>query len=115
MPKNRATHEENCLKICLLCFGKTKEMIPITETWEKRLVNVCKYDRNDDSLPKAICSACKRNLYRAKSNPSQKIKVKDLAELKPLRMETRGYSSEQCECGVCQLAQKTKYRQFCKR
>lgn len=104
-------HEENCKKICLLCFGKTKTMFFITGKLKTEVEKVFDYNSNDDCLPKVICSTCKSDLYTNKVDSGKEIKLSIFPEIK-LKPATR--SNTVCDCYICQLAKMPRCGNFAK-
>lgn len=86
------SHDENRLKVCLLCFWKKKDMFPLTKTLKSNFENLYENYVDDSNLPGALCCTCRRNLYRAKEN--EKRKLPDFSIFK--RIETRSKSDLNC-------------------
>lgn len=105
-----ATHAENRFKLCFLCLGQTKVMIPIKGALKTRLNNLFDVDTENDRLPAALCSTCKRDLYRATSqndefqNRYKKRKLPDFSKFKGADKVTRSIKNKKCFCHLCELA-----------
>ena len=106
MPNHARTHDENRNILCLLCFGKSKDMRQITnenrELIERYFIHG--YDPDDYRLPSAICSTCRRvlNDYKA-GNFTRRIIMFDhskLASTRPLRSKFH----DKCDCLICEAA-----------
>ena len=75
------TYDENCQKICLLCFGKTKNMFPITPKLKEEIEKLFVYDENDERFPVVICDRCRRNLYRLKDGSKVNMNLADFSQI----------------------------------
>ena len=67
MSNNHAlTHDENRLKVCMLCFRKGKQIfslkLKLKSDFEKIYTNYV----DDNNIPGSLCSTCKRDISRAK-------------------------------------------------
>ena len=97
------THEENRKIICLLCFGKSKNMRNLTKLLQNKVANVFEYyDESNDCLPTVICSSCKSNLYR-ENITKDSVRQIDFSKYR-LPKHLRNNKSEKCECYFCDLA-----------
>ena len=98
MPREKANHDTNRLKVCLLCFKKTKEMRKITEN-HKDIIEKYVIDRlnwNDFSLPQVLCGSCRIILGEySKGNFSHELEVLDYSLMFNVPPITR--SSPRCQ------------------
>lgn len=106
-------HYLNRFKICLLCYGKTKKMFEIKNKLKDEIEKVFNYNANDERLPSAICSYCKRILYRLKSGQQLSLNITNYSE-KHFKKVTRLNSKLPCDCQLCQLAKLPKCGNFAK-
>lgn len=115
MPKARS-HEENRYCVCLFCFGKTKEMIPIKGAISDLVKKYYEYDENDKHLPLVLCSACKRDLYRVRNDTTKKVNLPNFDQLQLLKRTTRLSANDICNCTICEKARKppSKFANFAK-
>ena len=62
MPSTRPKlcHIDHIKRVCLLCFGKTKRMLPLTDDLRQIIDTnfVCGINATDDRLPTSICKTC---------------------------------------------------------
>ena len=100
MPYIPKTHTDYRGMVCLLCFGKAKDMRKITdvqrETIEKSIISGL--DSLDERLPTALCSTCRKNVSNISNGAPNHIKHFDYSKLGSKRPETR---SSSCDCLVC--------------
>ena len=102
--KNHAyTHDENRLRICLLCQEKKRAMLHINQSIKNLLENNVTYDPHDMRLPIAICIKCKATLSKAEKG-SKKIILSDYVTFTPPQKETRSRDNKLCDCTFCNLA-----------
>ena len=109
MPHPTKTHEDNRLEVCLLCFGKTKTMRPITPGIRKVIEEhfLSGYDPDDSRLPLAVCNTCRLVLGEYdKGVFTRSITLFDYSKLGKLPPPPSTRSSPVCECIVCEVARK---------
>lgn len=103
--KMKKTHEQNRLKICLLCFKKVKEPKLIHNTLTKTIKQcfISEYDEDSEIYPKVLCGSCYIGVYRCqKGEQYKKIDVHQYQ----VRKHTRD-STKHVDCEICCLAQQT--------
>lgn len=112
------SHELNRLKICLYCLGKTKKMYPIAGDLKEKLLQLSprfKSNVNDNnSLPSAICSSCRRKVFFANQKDEANVRQNEFDRLPEL--DTSKFTSQKkitrnnlvCDCYLCELARKSK-------
>ena len=105
MPKAR-THDENRNQICLLCFGKTKEMLLFKERLKELVNKHVEYDETDERLPRVLCATCKRDLSRIEAGSEQCVRLPNFFDLQTLRKSTRSSDTRLCDCQIYELARK---------
>lgn len=103
MPKNAYTHEENRFKVCYMCFKKQKEMFKITNPIKIHIISLTGEFIEKDSIPAALCSSCRRNLFRDVAN-KKKVNSPDFSSFPPLKKHTRSNLNENCDCRLCEIA-----------
>lgn len=105
MSKDHArTHDENRLTICLLCFGRTKEMFAIKGQLKKYVEKFYPNYSDDNSIPGALCSTCQRDIYRAKNDMKELKKFPDLSQF--YARNTSSQNDSKCSCHLCELSRK---------
>lgn len=99
------THEQNRLKICILCFHKVKSAKLLNNPL-KKIVKECflpNYDEQNEMYPKVLCGGCYRALYRCKNGENfPKIPVHEYLNRKITREATK-----HVDCDICRVAQQT--------
>ena len=102
------SHEENRLKVCLICGQKKKNLFEITNTLSELVNKYFLYDSCDKSLPKALCLFCKSKLYKYASEKSPRTHLISpvYSSYNYINTITRSRSNEQCACKICLLARK---------
>lgn len=78
MPHKAFSHSENRCKVCFLCFRKQKVMIEIKGKLKSDLTNVITNYIDEENLPAALCSTCRRRVYEAKASKTT-LKSPDLS------------------------------------
>lgn len=96
--KKAATHEENRLKLCLLCKKKRPSMIKLQAAIISKLQKNSDYNPQDPKLPAAICNTCKIKCYKA-SKTGDNIVLPDYSDFTK-RVKRSGF---QCGCCLCSL------------
>lgn len=105
MSKSHArTHDDNRLTICLLCFRRTKTMFVIKKQLKVDIEKLFPNYVDDNCIPGALCSSCKRDVYRVKSGEKENIIFPDMSKF--TRYKTKSQNNSQCQCQVCELARK---------
>ncbi|CAH1106981.1 unnamed protein product [Psylliodes chrysocephalus] len=65
---------------------------------------------SDERLPKVVCTACKRNISRNKSERDcgrtnlQTVALPDFSKFQKPILSTRSQTGKRCECSLCELA-----------
>lgn len=101
------THEQCRQNVCILCFGKTKEMRIVTEVQKRMIVQYFIKDYNSENilLPCGICTTCRLVVSAySKGDFSRKVNVYDYTNLLDTPLHTRAGSNNQCECKLCNIS-----------
>lgn len=106
------THDENRNQVCLLCFGKTKEMFLVKERLKELVKKHVEYDETDERLPRVLCATCKRDLSRIEAGSGQFVRLSKFSDLQTLRKSTRSSDTRLCGCQICELARKPAHGNF---
>ena len=112
-PRPKKEHNDYRACVCLLCFGKTKEMRKISVE-QMQVIDqyfVSGLDLSNDLLPTALCSNCRLIVQEKKANPEKDVssfQVFDHSLLISSKPLTR--LSPNCTCIVCEVGSK---RFFC--
>ena len=107
MPHTARSHEECRRAVCLLCFGKTKEMREISEKTRDIICDyfIEAYDMTDPRMPAALCSNCRRVVREYSMGTfSSEIELFDYSKVLA-HPTTR--SSPKCSCLICETARTT--------
>lgn len=99
-----ATHEQNRLKVCLLCFKKKSNLRVISEKFAKVIRNhsLPYYDRHDEKYPKTMCHSCRIILTQhEKGEKNCNIKVLHDYSTDTTVKITR--KTPKCECLLCRV------------
>lgn len=105
MPWQPLNHEQLRECVCLLCFGKTKEMRKITPA-QRQVIDqhlMEGYDHEDRRLPSALCGNCRTIVQKyASGDFSKTIEIFDYSEVgNGPPMPTRSASA--CTCLLCKV------------
>ncbi|PAA49210.1 hypothetical protein BOX15_Mlig018049g5 [Macrostomum lignano] len=100
------SHEENRLKICLLCYKKGSSMQRIGNASLKRIQAhfLPNYNANDEQLPAALCARCNKLLADVDKGikaPNVLPNSSEVVKVSPTKI-TRQSSS--CACKICETA-----------
>ena len=79
MPRPKRDHNNSRSLVCLICWSKIFGNCGRILRSEDRLICLIKdkypllshYDPSDLTLPNAICSTCRRTLYKCEADPAQ--------------------------------------------
>ena len=98
------THEDNRLKICLFCRKKKKNLTKLENALIQKLKENTKYDQSDKRLPRATCSMCLINFYKA-LKIKKSIELPDYSNVNYREINTRLQESQKiCQCLLCDQA-----------
>lgn len=107
--KKAGTHDENRGKVCLICLKKESrcnnkfKKIYSKGKIEGMVNSIFKYSAYDEHLPNALCTACYRNLYRAKDGTRNTIELPDLSQFNRMKYSTGTPSQLSCQCKICNM------------
>lgn len=104
MSKRQAlTHDQNRLKVCLLCLKKKKNMYAIKNQLENDLHEYFPNYVDNEAIPAALCSSCKRRFYEKKCGGNNNLEFPDLSVFQ-LPKNTRSRIDLKCNCKNCEIA-----------
>ena len=102
------THEENRLKVCVVCMQKGDYKITDIVLQRIRQIFIENYDASEQCSPGAICGRCRALLIdidNGKKNTNALPEVYDFSEIQPfLRSSTRCTPNPLCHCKICLIA-----------
>ncbi|KAK6178471.1 hypothetical protein SNE40_013257 [Patella caerulea] len=110
MPANAKTHEENRLKVCVVCFTKGSRVVKVTGKNFRRIKEYFleNYDPTEDvRLPAGICARCEKLLLRIEKGESTVESLPqpyDFSKVAPVVARTRADPSRLCACELCLVA-----------
>ena len=111
--KKRGNHEENRLKICLICLKKSKKMCLINEKIISFIIKIENYNLDDIKYPKVVCNVCKVKVYKCAKENDFSLNLTNLNKFSLLKQSTRNSDSIICKCFLCKLiSEKSKYNFF---
>lgn len=101
----KKTHEENRLKVCLLCFGKVKQAKHINNSLKQTIKDryLPDYDESNEIYPKVLCGSCYIALYRC--NKGEKLPKIQVHKYPDRRINLR--TGSHVDCDICRVAQQT--------
>ena len=106
-PKTSASHEQNRLKVCVVCWTYTKidPKIKLNDSLKveiDRLFNV-QFDYSDPRVPLGICSNCKNGLYAFKStNLNSRNLILQHRTFDHVLITPSTRSQQKCACIICE-------------
>ena len=108
MPSTRPKlcHIDHIKRVCLLCFGKTKRMLPLTDDLRQIIDTnfVCGINATDDRLPTSICKTCYNAVSDARKGLfKRQISLFDYSVLQD-RLKPITRSGSDCNCIVCNIS-----------
>ena len=116
MPTVKLSHDENRVKICAVCNGRsgskaTQKVTDFLEPSMKTFV-FAEYDKSDPMFPTGLCTTCRISLMEHMNGSSLQNREAHRKLLIPdpdtfdvqLRRVTRSSVGQDCECNICSLA-----------
>ena len=116
MPTVKLSHDENRVKICAVCYGRSGSKVTqkVTDYLEPSMKTFlfADYDKSDPRFPIGLCTTCRISLLEhMKGSSLQKrqaprellIPDPDTFEVQ-LRRVTRSSVGQDCGCNICSLA-----------
>ena len=116
MPNVKLSHDENRVKICAVCNGRsgskaTQKVTDFLEPSMKTFV-FAEYDKSDPMFPTGLCTTCRISLMEHMNGSSLQNREAPRKLLIPdpdtfdvqLRRVTRSSVGQDCECNICSLA-----------
>ena len=106
-PKTSASHEQNRLKVCVVCWTYTKidPKIKLNDSLKveiDRLFNV-QFDYSDPRVPLGICSNYKNGLYASKSsNVNSRNLILQHRTFDHVLITPSTRSQQKCACIICE-------------
>ncbi|PAA78421.1 hypothetical protein BOX15_Mlig010790g22 [Macrostomum lignano] len=109
MPNYSKSHEENRLKVCLVCFKRGSGMQRIGKAALPRIQRYfyANYDLKNEFLPAALCARCQGLLLDIErgNRTSEALPAPfDFSKVVPTK-ETRGHPK--CSCCLCEIARES--------
>lgn len=104
------SHDENRLKICAVCFGKSK--YNITKVVEERIIMYFHEDfvLSDPRYPAGICAKCRNDLLNiscGKKTVAILPELYDCDQISPVLTSTRANPIPLCDCKLCDIARRS--------
>ena len=104
------SHEENRLKVCAICFGKSK--YAITKVVEDRIATyfLKEFVTSDPRFPAGICAKCRNDLLSiscGKKTVDILPEQYDYEQISPTLTSTRANSIPLCDCQLCDVARQS--------
>ena len=78
MPNKALSHTENRAKVCLLCFQKGSDMVPVrrgsvlVRIWKYFIEN---YDPNEEHLHSAVCARYRQIIFKIEKGGRKQIMI----------------------------------------